>query len=272
MPITDFARVSRFFEVKTSSNTEVEPPVVGGRSTKTVTAAPRLGASASQTPPQPVDPATSDRNDGRKPYGGQTNGTERVGTVLTSDLWREQNRALTLHAGPSDANWTLGLRSTDEEIAAGHVRFAHARQATGSRGSRSTFLDFPKVSFTFQAGNILPLFRELNEASVPYGLEDFYAMTELLDQPPLIPSGPNEGKHNYVWIFYTSLILPQAVLRGYFEPGGMSWNDDAEAPTTLTWPMEFIVHEMSPGFGLTSDLVDAYTSFMRNATTRVITR
>jgi hypothetical protein len=185
-------------------------------------------------------------------------------------LWSEQNRALVLHAGPSDANWSLAVRAADEEIKAGHVRCAQARRSAYGHGSRSTFLDFPKVSFTFQAGNILPIYGTLNEVTVPYGLEDFYAMMELLDQPPLIPSGPNEGKHNYVWIYYTSLILPQAVLKGYFEPGGLSWDDAAEAPTTLMWPMEFIVHEMSPEFGITSDLVDAYTSFMRDNPTGIV--
>lgn len=264
MPITDFTRVSRFFGEKTSSNTEVEPPPSGGPSWSQLVAADQLGASASSTRSQPRDPTSADRNRYRLPYAGHTNGGIRVGTILTSDLWREQNRALTLHAGPSSANWTLALRATDDEIRAGHVRFAQARQSVGSRGSRSTFLDFPKVGFEFQAGNILPIFGELNEAAVPYGLEDFYAMTELLDQPPLIPSGPSEGKHNYVWIFYTSLQLPQAVLKGYFDPGGMTWTDDAEQPTTLTWPMDFIVHEMSPEFGLTSDLANAYTSFMRD--------
>lgn len=197
----------------------------------------------------------------RQAYGGHLDGDSRVGFILTSDLWREQGVALALHAGPASASWSLALRAADEEIKAGHARYAMSRTVHTSRGSGQTFFDFPKVSFQFQAGNLLPINGYQNEVVLPYGLEDFYRFFSLMNQPPMIPSGANEGKHNYVWIFYTSLQLPQATLKGYFDPQGISWEDTPDE-ATVRWNADFLVHDMSPGLWEVNELYSAYTDFM----------
>lgn len=202
----------------------------------------------------------------RQPYGGSLGGDARVGFVLTSDIWRKEpggGRAITLHAGPQEVTWTLPMRASEEENKAGHARYAQPRYAGTHGGSPTrTFYDLPRVEFTFQTGNILPIPLVLDEVQIPYGLDDFYLFLELLNQPPLVDQGDDEGKHNYVWIFYTSLQFPQVVLKGYFDPAGVSWTDVAEQPTSFTWSASFVVHEMTPNLWERDELRSAYTAFM----------
>jgi len=277
MPEVNFSQISKLFREKASDRVENIPP--GGNNpnaTNTTVAADSQGAEGSNTPPQPAsvefgrlgqgtnkDP---DRQAQRRPYGGTQGGEVRVGFVLTSDLWRQSNRALLLHAGPASVSWSLALRAQDEENKAGHARYTQARNSRhgGHDDPKLTYFDFPRLQFQFQAGNILPIPGYQNEVSLAYGLEDFYKFFELLNQPPLLPSGENEGKHNYTWIFYTSLQFPQVVLKGYFEPEGVSWEDNAENPALLNWNASFIAHEMTPNPWEFSELKDAYREFMRN--------
>jgi hypothetical protein len=292
VPVVSFSDISRLFQEKGSDRISTDG---SGH------AADHLGAEGQNTPPQPsgldkiIDntkrrleervadeafkaaqkiPLIGNKIVGeqmRKPYAGGLR-TERIGFVLTSDLWRQKNQALALHAGPNAVDWSLALRAADEEMKAGHARYAQARTlGTHGGGDSQTWFDFPKVSFQFQAGNTIPIQTFQNEVKLPFGLEDFYNFFDLLNQPPILPTGgedgSKEGAHNYVWVFYTSLQFPQVVLKGYFEPEGVSWNDDADSPTTLNWTASFIVHEMSPNLWDTSELVGAYKEFMRESVT-----
>ena len=121
MPIVSFSNISRLFQEKGSDRVATDG---------SGTAADHLGASAQNTPPQPSGldkivgntrqrieegvaeeafkaaqkiPLVGAKIVGermRKPYGGGLF-HERVGFVLTSDQWRQENKALALHAGPS---------------------------------------------------------------------------------------------------------------------------------------------------------------------------
>ena len=292
MPIVSFSNISRLFQEKGSDRVATDG---------SGTAADHLGAEGQNTPPQPsgldkiVDNTRQRIEQGvaeeafkaaqkapligakivgermRKPYGGGLF-TERTGFVLTSDQWRQENKALALHAGPNAVDWSLALRASDEENKAGHARYAQARTfGHHGTGDNQTWFDFPKVSFTFQAGNMMPIQKFGNEVGLPFGLRDFYAFFDLLNQPPILAKsgqdGSKEGAHNYVWVFYTSLQLPQVVLRGYFEPDGVSWNDNAEDPTMLNWTASMVVHEMSPNLWEHDELVNSYKEFMRETTT-----
>lgn len=215
----------------------------------------------------------------RKPYAGSLGGDTRIGFVLTSDIWRKLDKAILLHAGPSSANWSVGLRASEEEIKSGHARFAQARNvanissvtsgktnagaSTTTQPSGTTFWDLPRVNFEFQSGNIMPIPLLLNQIAVPYGLDDFYYFMALLNQPPLVPDGDDEGKRNFTWIFYTSLQFPQLVMRGYFDPAGVTWPDTSEAPTSFTWTADFTVFDSSPNIWDHDELTASYTSFMK---------
>lgn len=196
----------------------------------------------------------------RSPYGGGLR-QNRGGFVLTSDLWIADDNALALHAGPSEVSWSLPLRASTEDIKSGRAHYTQARSV--GAGSATTYFDLPTAQFTFQSGNILPIPPEGDEsnAQLPYGLLDFYYFLELVNQPPLIPSGPNEGAHNYLWVFYSSLQFPNLVLRGYIEPDGVTWPDSAESPNSFTWSATMAVYDSTPELWSVPDLADAYDSF-----------
>jgi hypothetical protein len=238
-----------------------------------------LTKTVNRVPPGELEPGHADKQAAslrarrmRASYGGNLSGNDRFGFVITSDQWRTEaggGRAIALHAGPNEVQWSLPLRAQEEENKAGHARYAQARHVAGSGGrstqASQTFFDFPRADFQFQTGNIMPIPSALGlEQLVPYGLEDFYLFMELLNQPPLIATGPDEGKHNYIWIFYTSLQLPQVVMKGYFDPQGISWSDSSESASAFTWSASFTVHEMTPNLWDRSELVDAYEIFMKD--------
>ena len=266
MPEVNFASVATLFRQQGSDRVQKSPTANGG--TQVSPASQFNKGEGSQTPPSlfaqvaaigsgATDTTAVDAIKMRGAYAGGLRDT-RVGFVLTSDQWIQEDKALALHAGPASADWNLGLRAADEEIKAGHARYAQSR--TAGVGA-NTFFDFPKVGFQFQAGNILPIRAFGKEAILPYGLEDFYLFFELLNQPPILANGQKEGSHNYVWIFYTSLQIPQVTLKGYFDPEGISWEDSAEE-ATVRWAASFMVHEMSPALWERSEMYSAYADFM----------
>lgn len=195
------------------------------------------------------------------PITGPGAGQERNAFVLTSDLWQSDSIAkkLVLHAGPSEVQWSIPLRSSTEDTKGGR---AHYMQSRPRGGNKRTYFNLPTAAFTFQTGNILPMAitgtettlnngvktdeKKLAGFQVPFGLQDFYYFLELINQPPIVPSGTSEGKHNYIWVYYSSLQFPKIVLKGYFEPDGVSWTDSAEAPNSFTWSASMAVYESTP--------------------------
>ena len=217
----------------------------------------------------------------RGPYANSL-GKERRGFVLTSDLWMSQNKALLLHAGPAEVAWTLGLRASTEDIKDGRAHYMQSRSSSTRTGR--TYFNLPTAAFTFQSGNILPIpidavfgtsgpsFNPATGevvdkntktvgASTPYGLQDFYYFMDLVNQDPLIPSGPNEGAHNYLWVFYTSRQFPQIVLKGFIEPDGISWADSAESPNGFTWSASMSVYESLPEMWDSGEMLSSYADF-----------
>ncbi len=262
MPLVNFDAVATLFRDTASTQVKIAPPTTQRSSNQEFSPKSFLNGFGSQTSPQPAAPNNVDAIKMRQAYAGGLKDT-RIGFVLTTDMWRLEGKALALHAGPASADWSLALRAAEEETKAGRARYAQARQFTrASHDQGSTFFDFPRVNFQFQGGNILPIQGFSNEVVRPPGLEDFYLFFELLNQPPLLPSGQYEGAHNFVWIFYTSLMFPQVTLKGYFDPNGLSWEDTADEPTMLRWTSEFLVYEMTPNLWDTDELYTAYSNFM----------
>ena len=199
----------------------------------------------------------------RLPYGGNQQGEERFPFVLTSDLWIKQGKYLQLHAGPKMAGWSLPIRAGEDEIKSGHARFASPRRS--GKNHAATWLGEPKVSFQFQSGNILPIPTSFGTLRAPHGLVDFYHFLDLMNQPPILPEGEKEGAHNYVWVFYTSLIFPNLLLKGYLDPAGTSWSDEAEGGAEVNWDGTLTVHESSPNIFSPEEMIRTYESTMLNA-------
>lgn len=262
MPIiTSFADIDKLTGKKAKDRREGKPKKSGGEVATDFFKAAGFGSQASASPSQPMDPNAFAAEQQRAAYAGNLNGRERVGFILTSDLWIEQNTVLALHAGPSSANWSLALRAAEEENQSGHARYAMARKV-GIGAKNTVYFDVPRIDFTFQTGNILPIpFVEGPGGKMPHGLEDFYYFKSLLNQPPLIPSGSNEGKHNFTWVFYRSLMYPDMTLKGYFDPQGIAWADSTDSPAGFTWTATFIAHETDPALWDPDELASKYANF-----------
>lgn len=216
---------------------------------------------AGNTPSAPRDPNTYSSELMRGPYGGALSDGDRFPTILTSDLWIREGKYLQLHAGPASANWSVGIRAGDEETQGGSARFASPR--AGHHGQK-VWMGHPHVNYQFQSGNILPVIGG-GGVLLPAGLGDFYHFLALLNQPPLLPEGENEGAHNYVWIFHTSLMFPDLLLKGYFEPGGTSWPEEAEGFAEVKWDGSFIVHDASPDIFNPKEMALTYVETMARA-------
>lgn len=204
--------------------------------------------------------------------GGVTQTGFRSPYVITSSLWLEGletpvgpyrsaagavaagieaaggARGIVLHAGPKQAEWSFQRRGSEEEIASGVVRYSHARLKKSSAGP--VFMANPKVTFTFQGGNIMPVYASLlrgqgvivKPVAIAPGLRDWYLFNSLINQPDKMP----DGSPNYVWIYYNSHKYPSLLLKGYFQPEAISITDASEEPFSLEWSAGFTVYESSP--------------------------
>lgn len=259
MPTISFTDLDRQFR-ENAQDRAITVPGTGTNPNATVVAAERLETSGTRAGTiSGFNSNAFDASRMRLPNAGFQPGNVRVGFVLTSDLWIQENRALQLHAGPKDVTWNFKLRASDVETKSGHARFAQNRRL---EDGNEAYFAFPEANFNFQTGNIMPIETFQNQVEIAHGLRDFYLFHELLNQPPILPNGANEGSHNYTWIFYTSLAYPQILLKGYFTPEGISMNDSSDQPSHFDWSSNFIVHEMSPNIFDSGEMETAYIDFM----------
>jgi len=203
--------------------------------------------------------AGSGFGDSRGPY--RYNGTPMV---ITTENLAADGRYLVFWSGPSNTQWTFPMRGAEQQTRSGTIYHSWRN------GSRSSFFDEPTVSFTFQAGNIMPVrVRESarlvegsaaivtsETVSLPGGLLDFYDFFEILNQPKIL----SDGRPNFVFIAYHSLVYPEIFLRGFFTPEGLSFTDDAQNPAGLTWTSTFKVRSTEPPFWDTAQLISSWRS------------
>lgn len=210
----------------------------------------------------------------RRPYAG--NGAKQHQPLtLTSDLWIAQGKRLVMHGGISAASWNFPLRAADETTKGGTSRTV-APKRTGASYDSTTHFSSPTVTLSFQTGNILPLATRQGSnrtAGVPYGLDDFYYFMQLINQPPLMPAGlavdftgEMEGDRNYTYVYYSTHLFPNVVLKGYIEAEGISISEEAEGVVSRTWEATMKVHRMSPDISETAALRSAYLDFWNNRT------
>lgn len=189
----------------------------------------------------------------RGPYANSLRKARR-GFILTSDTWLSESKLLHLHAGPSEVQFSFPLRASSEDNQGGRARYA-------SKRPNGSYFNIGTAGFTFQTGNILPIpitsVANQNTVRTPYGLTDFYYFMELINQDPLT----KEGVKNLVHVYYTSLQFPDIVLKGYFSPDGVSWNDSADSPNGFTWSASLEIYESSPDISNPEELTSTYTGF-----------
>lgn len=168
---------------------------------------------------------------------------------------------LVFWSSPKNTVWEFNQRGTIQQTRAGHI--AHFWRDD----KRSTFFDNPSITFTFQTGNIQPLSIESRLLNIlPPGLLDYYEFFSLLDEQKIL----SDGRPNYVNIVYNSLLYPNILLRGFFDPQFMiSVQEDSTKPAQVTWSAKFILKESTPSFNDATKLQAAWGSSFRPIDTLV---
>ena len=195
-------------------------------------------------------------SDTRGPY--RTNGTPMV---ITTEAFASEGRYLVFWSGPSNTNWKFELRAAQQATRSGTI-YHYWRNS-----SRSAMFDEPSVTFTFQSGNIMPVrFRhgegkDATEAVyLPPGLLDYYDFFDMLNQPKILP----DGRPNFVFISYHSLVYPEIFLRGFFDPSGIQITESADNPTDISWSATFKIRSTEPPFWSSAQLVNSWNSVFLN--------
>ncbi len=187
---------------------------------------------------------------------GDTRGPYRFGTpmVITTENLASQDRYIVFWSGPSNTQWSFPMRAAQQQTRSGTILH------TWRNGSRQTFFDEPTVTFNFQAGNIMPV--RISQGgggeavSLPPGLLDFYDFFEVLNQPKIL----SDGRPNFVFIAYHSLVYPEIFMRGFFNPEGLQFQEDAQNPANLTWSATFKVRSTEPPFWNAQQLIASWRS------------
>lgn len=196
---------------------------------------------------------------------GQSRGPYRTNSaplIMTTESFAAQGRYIIFWAGPRTVQWNFPMRAAQQQTRSGTIYHAWRN---GSR--ENTFFDEPTVTFTLQAGNIMPVRLRRTEsaggitltgevAALPAGLFDFYEFFDLLNEPKIL----SDGRPNFVLIAYHSLVYPEIFMRGFFNPEGIQFSEDAQNPAELSWTAAFKVRSTSPPFYNSSQLLAAWRS------------
>ena len=195
--------------------------------------------------------------------------------MLTCQQWLDSDRNditkyLYCRVNPKSVQWTFNMRVSEQKTLAGTVQHAW-RQNLGVR--RNTYFSEPKLSITFQSGNIMPVVPERfnnptqkqREIKMPSGLGTFYRFVDLLGASRIVENGGDRAA-NVVYIMYTSRLYPSIVLAGMFDPEGFTFTDSANDPNQVEWTSSFTVYDSYPRFDNASMLINTWmtqqTSFV----------
>jgi hypothetical protein len=218
------------------------------------------------------DPSIQQRQAYAGAFRGDTGNTAPRSTVTTKYNLLSAGTGIALHGGISNATWTLPLRASEDSVMGGKVRYAAPRvgfNATSSQtvgaSNASPFFDNPVIGLTFNSGNISPMYDKSDNKIMAYGLQDFYAFLELVNQPPVI-GGPNAGENsglpNYFILYYQSRAFPSLTLRGFIDPAGIAFAEDAENQNQVSWTCQMTVWEMTPNIWDSGAMTDMYSLIM----------
>lgn len=177
------------------------------------------------------------------------------GNLTTNEKVSDKTKnSLIWYANPISVDWQISQRASEVKTKAGTVLHVWRDRA------RQTDYDDPKITLTFQSGNIMPSYSNgVNTAKVTGvpdqivapGLNNFYQFLELVDASKI-----NKGQANLIHILYRSRIFPSMVLTGFFDPQTViRFTDSADKPFQInSWSATFTVYNTIPALNKWSDL------------------
>lgn len=168
--------------------------------------------------------------------------------------------AIVWYANPKSVDWTISQRGSEAKTKAGSVLHIWRDRL------RRTDYDDPKITMTFQTGNIMPLFdngvdpqgprgKPLQGRQTPPGLNDFYKFLQLVDASKI-----KNGKANMVQILYKSRIFPAMTIVGFFDPQAVvKFSDSSDNPFQVnSWAATFTIYKTVPALNNWSLLAKAF--------------
>ena len=160
-------------------------------------------------------------------------------------------------ANPKSVSWQINQRASESKNKSGTVLHVWRDRL------RNTDYDDPKITFQFQAGNILPTANDVfspdlapkNNPPVDLsdGLRNFYQFLSLVDAPKIAST----GEANLIHVLYRSRIFPNMILTGFFDPQVVvQFQDDGQNPNTISgWQATFTVYSTTPKLNNFSELI-----------------
>jgi hypothetical protein len=187
---------------------------------------------------------------------------ERLATRVTtqSHLFDDQSDKRTIidcWCNPSQIQWRLPRREAFQQVMAGNVRYSWRRRARDK--NRGTYYSTFPVDITFQTGNIYTHAEGEFGGDVPPGLDDFYLFLQLLNEPRLLEN----GQENWHIIVHNSPIFPSIMLKGWFNPDGVSWPEQSESGYGIQWTSQMEVTSTIPKLWDTPGLQAMFGVFLR---------
>lgn len=155
------------------------------------------------------------------------------------------NSTIIWTANPKSVTWSVSQRAVEAKNKSGTVLHVWRDK------TRKSDYDDPKLSITFNSGNIMP---QSDNATVTdrlpgikgisYGLNNFYQFLALVDRPKISAS----GQANLIHILYRSYIFPEIVLTGFFDPQMVvNFSDDSSNPFQVnSWTANFTIYSTTP--------------------------
>jgi hypothetical protein len=174
----------------------------------------------------------------------EQNGVKHQPWIMSTTEWLLQNppKGLVWFANPSDVTWSMPQRAIHSKTLVGTVLHVWPNN------NRGTFFDEFKLTFTLQAGNMMPVRANDGKWQASGGIVNFYDFMQLVDAPKLtVGSATQPPRTNLVSIQYHSNLFPSLTLMGMFDPAGIRFTDSSASPSTVTgWTVDFVVYDTVP--------------------------
>lgn len=174
------------------------------------------------------------------------------------DAAESADKSIIWYANPKSVDWKISQRASETKTKSGTVLHVWRDR------QRRTDYDDPKITITFQSGNIMPAYSNAvsdsglkGEPDLPVapGLENFYRFLQLVDSSKI--SG---GQANLIHILYRSRIFPSLVLTGFFDPQTVvSFTDSADNPFQVnSWSATFTIYSTVPALNNWGELANVF--------------
>ena len=154
------------------------------------------------------------------------------------------NDAIVWYANPKSVDWNISQRGSESKTKSGTVLHVWRDKL------RKTDFDDPKITMTFQTGNIMSVRPDGVDPNwsngigqMAPGLNDFYKFMSLVDASKI-----KNGQANLIHILYRSRIFPSMVISGFFDPNSVvKFTDSSDQPFQVTgWSSTFTIYKTIP--------------------------